>query len=124
MTSQVLIFVLISVTLSSSAQLAMKFGMSRPAIQAALAGNDTGATIWAVATSLGVIGGLTLYGLSMLFWLWILSKIDVSQAYPFVSLGFLVIMIFAHLFLGESLGAQRVVGTLFVLAGVFLVANT
>jgi len=47
----------------------------------------------------------------------------VSRAYPFVGLGFLITMSFGYLFLGEPLGLQKILGTLLVTAGVYLVAN-
>ena len=65
MSIHVLTYVFISVMLSASAQLCLKFGMSRPAVQLALAGNDTGVTVWTVATNVWVIGGLTFYGWEM-----------------------------------------------------------
>lgn len=101
----------------------MKYGMSRPAVQSALEGSDAVKILWTVGTNVGVIGGLTLYVMSMVFWLWVLSKVEVSQAYPFVSLGFLMIMVFSYLFLGESLGPQKIIGTLLVLTGVVLVSR-
>lgn len=116
-------FVLLSVTLSASAQLVMKYGMSRPAVQTALEGGDLFKILWTVGTSVGVVGGLSLYVGSMVFWLWVLSKIEVSKAYPFVSLGFLIIMVFSYFFLGESLSPQKLIGTLLVVAGVVLVAR-
>lgn len=123
MTIQLFGFVLISVTLSALAQIAMKFGMSRPGVQAALGGGDTIGMVWSVGTSPGVVGGISLYVLSVFFWLWVLSKVDVSLAYPFVSLGFLLTMLFGWLVLGESLAPAKILGTLLVCAGVFLVAR-
>ena len=123
MTIQLFGFVLISVTLSALAQIAMKFGMSQPGVQAALGGGDAIRMVWSVGTSPGVIGGISLYVLSVFFWLWVLSKVDVSLAYPFVSLGFLLTMLFGWLVLGESLVPAKVIGTVLVCAGVALVAR-
>ena len=123
MSFQTLSIVLVSVTLSALAQVSMKFGMSRPGVQAALGGTDIAPMIWSVVTSATVIGGIALYVISVGFWLWVLSKTDVSQAYPLVSLSFLLTTFFAYLFLGESVGATRIIGTVLVLAGVYLVAR-
>lgn len=123
MTVQLLGFVLISVTLSALAQIAMKFGMSQPGVQAAMGATDTMRMIWSIVTSPGVVGGVSLYVLSVFFWLRVLSKIDVSLAYPFVSLGFVLTMMFGWLILGESLGPLKIIGTLLVCGGVFLLAR-
>jgi drug/metabolite transporter (DMT)-like permease len=110
MSFQTLSIVLISVTLAALGQVSMKFGMSRPGVQAALGGTDLTQITWSIATSPAVIGGISLY--------------VVSQAYPLASLGFLVTAVFAYLFLGESLGASRIIGTVLVLSGVYLVARS
>lgn len=123
MTMKLALFVLTSVVLSALAQITMKFGMSRPTVQSVFHGSDRIDLIWTVGTSPGVLGGLALYVLSVVFWLTVLARLDVSQAYPFVGLGFLITMTFGFLFLGEPLGLQKVVGTALVAAGVFLVAK-
>lgn len=123
MTIQLLGFVLLSITLSALAQVSMKFGMSRPGVQSAIEQAELVPIVWSVATSIGVVGGLMLYGISVSSWLWVLSKVDVSRAYPFVSLGFVLTMVFAYLFLGESLTPAKIIGTLLVCSGVFLLAR-
>jgi multidrug transporter EmrE-like cation transporter len=67
--------------------------------------------------------GLTCYGASMLFWLYVLTKVDVSRAYPFVGLGFIGTMLFAYYFLNEPITAQKIVGTFLVVSGVVLLAR-
>jgi len=65
--------------------------------------------------------GLALYGFSMLFWLKTLSQIELSVAFPFLSLNFLGILLAARFHLGERMGASRLLGATLVLAGVVLV---
>src|ERR1700694_500122 len=79
--------ILLSVTISALAQLCLKIGMSSPLIQQAISSSVSGA-IYAVASSPAVLGGLTLYGLGAIIWLSVLARIDVSIAYPFVSISF------------------------------------
>lgn len=116
-------FLLISVSLSALAQIVMKYGMSAPTIQTAFHGADRLTLAWSIGSSPGVLAGLALYVLSVAFWLHVLAKLDVSQAYPFVGLGFLITMLFGFLFLGEPLSMQKVLGTALVATGVFLVAK-
>lgn len=120
---KLIVFVLTSVVLSAMAQITMKFGVSRPTVQDAFHGSSKVDLIWAIGTSPGVLGGLALYVLSVVFWLTVLARLDVSQAYPFVGLGFLITMTFGFLFLGEPLGFQKLVGTTLVAAGVYFVAK-
>ena len=119
----VLSLILASVTMSAVAQIALKYGMSSPIVQANLnAGLERIAPL--IAANPFVWAGLTLYGVGALLWLGVLAQIDVSQAYPYVGLGFLLTMVFGVALLGESISAMRLVGTLLVVAGVVLVSRT
>lgn len=119
----VLSLILASVTMSAVAQIALKHGMSSPIVQANLnAGLERIAPL--IAANPFVWAGLTLYGVGALLWLGVLAQIDVSQAYPYVGLGFLLTMVFGVALLGESISAMRLVGTLLVVAGVVLVSRT
>ncbi len=69
-----------------------------------------------------MFGGLFLYGLSAVVWLFVLARLDVSVAYPFVALGFLVTMALGCLLFGEAFTVRKVLGTLIVMLGVYLVA--
>ena len=74
---------LLCVLMSSAAQLAMKLGLR--------GGDAAGSVAGTYAHALGsplVWLGLALYGLSAALWIWVLSRLDVSLAYPLVSLGF------------------------------------
>lgn len=119
----VLGLILLSVTLSAVAQVILKYGMAALATREAMAAGGIHA-FTTILTNLYVIGGLALYGLGMVFWLGVLSRVDVSQAYPFVGLGFLLTMAFGILLLGEPFSVGRAAGTLMVLAGVLLVARS
>ncbi len=123
MTWNILLLIFLSVTISAVAQIALKHGMSSTPVQQALVQGGAEA-LHGVAKSLFVWLGLALYGVGALLWLGVLARVDVSQAYPFVGLGFLLTMIFGVFLLGEAFSMMRAIGTLLVLAGVILVAKT
>ncbi|SIT43523.1 conserved membrane hypothetical protein [Paraburkholderia piptadeniae] len=77
-----------------------------------------------IATQLPIIGGLACYVLSVVVWIVGLSRVDVSIAYPMLSLGYVVNAIAAWYLFGEVLSAQRLVGIGVILVGVFLVARS
>ena len=54
-------------------------------------------------TNIPLLGGLTCYGLSMIFWLYVLSQMELSKAYPMVSLGYVFAMLLGYFLLDESL---------------------
>ena len=55
-----------------------------------------------------------LYGLGALVWLSVLSRVQVSLAYPFVSISFLITTALAVAFMGEPLTRPMVIGTLLI----------
>jgi len=122
MTILTLSFILISVFLSVVAQILLKHGMSNSSVQTALGSDALSAGI-AIFTNISVVSGLAAYVSSAGIWLLVLSKVDVSKAYPFVGIGFIGTMMFAYWFLNEPLTLTKVVGTLLVLAGVLLISQ-
>lgn len=77
-----------------------------------------------LATQLPIIGGLSCYVLSVVVWIIGLSRVDVTIAYPMLSLGYVINAIGAWYFLGEMLSAQRLVAITVILLGVALLARS
>lgn len=67
---------------------------------------------------------LAAYGLSVVVWLVGLSRVPVSQAYPMLSMGYVLNIGLAWWLLGEVPNVQRIVGTGVIVAGVVLVARS
>jgi len=61
---------------------------------------------------------------SVAAWILGLSRVDVSIAYPMLSIGYVVNAVAAWYLFGESLTAQKLIGIAFIVAGVFLVARS
>lgn len=124
MNTQTLALILVSVALSSSAQILLKLGMSTPAMGTALASGDPRVLALGVAMSPWVIAGLSCHAAAAAVWLLVLARVDVSMAYPFIGLGFVSVMLIGRLLFGDELGVTRVAGTLMVVAGVVLIARS
>jgi len=71
-----------------------------------------------------IAGGLACYVVSVAVWILGLSRVEVSIAYPMLSVGYIVNAVAAQYLFGESLTAQKLVGIAFIVAGVFLVARS
>lgn len=115
--------ILISVSLSAGSQLILKLGITAPEVQRALAeGPSIPRVALAIASSPLVIAGLGCFGLSAMFWLFVLAKLDASLAYPCVALGIVITVCAGHFLLGETVSALRVAGIAIIVAGVLIVA--
>jgi drug/metabolite transporter (DMT)-like permease len=118
-----LVLILATVTASACAQLALKLGMSSTAVAAAIPQGGKALIVAVVASPL-VWVGLVIYGSSVAVWLWILSKVDLSLAYPFVGISFIVVMVFGIFLLNETVSPLRLIGTLLIALGCVLVARS
>lgn len=71
-----------------------------------------------------IISGFFSAFLASLAWMATMTRLDLNYAYPFMSLAFVIVMVFSVVFLGESLTWQRVVGTAMIVGGLIVVART
>ncbi len=124
MNLKLLFLTLSSVTLSSLAQLLLKSGMSNERIQNSLTHGKPLEAAWQIGLNFKIVGGLSLYALGAVVWLLVLSKIDVSVAYPFVGLGFILTLLFGWLILHEPVTIFRFTGAIIVAFGVYLVSQS
>lgn len=115
--------ILVGVLLNAAAQLLLKEGMRRV---------GTFAFAWSNAWPVGlqvagngyVLAGLSLYAISVVVWLLVLSRVPVSFAYPMLSIGYIVNAIAGHYLFGETVSSLRLAGIFVIVAGVFLVARS
>jgi drug/metabolite transporter (DMT)-like permease len=119
MNRSTLLLIIVSVCLSAAAQVLLKGGVA-----GRLGGNaDFLGGLLQVLVTPAVVGGLALYALGAIIWLYVLARVDVSYAYPFVGLGFILTMTFGWAVYAEVISAARIVGTCLVAVGVLLIAR-
>ncbi len=117
------VIAILSIALSVVAQFCLKAGMSDNETKEALIQPLTFHTALTVLLNKYVLGGFLLYGLGAIIWLEVLSKWDVSKAYPLVGLGFVFTVSIGFL-IGEQVTALRMIGVVLICVGVFIVARS
>ena len=75
-------------------------------------------TLFTVLFDPFVFSGLVATFVSGLCWMATMSKLEIGYAYPFTSLGFVLVVLLSALFFGESLNAWRIWGVILIVAGV------
>ncbi len=109
--------ILFGVLLNAAAQLLLKAGVSPlGALSVELA--QLPATLLRVAVQWPILAGLGCYVVSVGVWILALSRVDVSVAYPMLSLGYVVNALAAAALFGEVLSPGRWVGMALILGGV------
>lgn len=120
--SLALIYILIGVLAGAAGEILLKHGMNQiGAITLSL--HDILPVLWRIGTNPFVIGGLALYVGGLVFWLAALSRVDLSYAYPFASLSYIIMLLASWQLLGETITPTRMIGTLIIAIGVLVVAR-
>ncbi|MBN2125963.1 MAG: EamA family transporter [Deltaproteobacteria bacterium] len=112
--------ILLGVFLNAGAQIALKKGMLNVGPFAFSLENVVTVGI-KVALNPFVMTGLACYAVSVVVWLMVLSRVEVSYAYPLLSVGYIVTAFAGRSLFGENLGPVRWIGILVLCAGVYLV---
>ncbi len=116
-------FIFTGICLNAIAQLLLKAGTN--AVGAIhLTADNWFATGVKLATQVPILGGLSCYVISVLVWIIGLSRVDVTIAYPLLSLGYIINAIGAWYFLGEVVTLQRLLAITVIIVGVALLARS
>ncbi len=71
-----------------------------------------------------LLSGVASFGLALAAYSYVLSKMNLSIAYPIMtSVGFVIVVLFSTLFLSEKLVALQILGIALIIAGVWLIAH-
>ena len=118
----ILLLITLTALLNTAAQISLKTGMMRIG-EFSFTWDNLTPTLFKVALSPWIIFGLTIYLLSVLTWLMVLSRTPVSIAYPMSSVAYIVSSVAAFYLWGEDLNPVRIAGILIILLGVYMVAK-
>ena len=79
---------------------------------------------WKLATEPHIVGGLGCYVISVVVWVMALSRVEVSIAYPLLSVGYVVNALAAWYLFGEAITPMRLIGIGVIIIGVCLVTRS
>ena len=118
------LLVLLGMVLNVGAQVALKFASTGPTGAA-----TTGETFsiladpWRLATNPWFIFGLVLYAVSVINWVVVLGRLDLSVAYPLMSVGYILTLILGAWLFHEPISATRISGVVVIMVGVILITR-
>ena len=122
MSLTVFLLVLSGVLLNAIAQLFLKAGTNSIG-DLFVPGTELLKSIFRIVFEPYIIAGLFCYVLSVGIWIVALSKVEVSIAYPMLSIGYVVNAIAAWYLFGEIITVQKMVGIFTIIVGVYIVAK-
>ena len=114
-----IIIIIIGVVFAAIGQVSWKLGMNQAGQISAM----NLAYISSVLLNPYVLLGFVMYGLSTVFWLIALSKRELSFVYPFISLTYILVLVLSSMVLKESIGINKIAGTLAIIAGLVIISR-
>ncbi len=115
--------ILFGVLLNAMAQLLLKAGTNAVG-HFEFASSNIVPVATRVALEPHIVAGMTCYAISLVVWIMGLSRVEVSIAYPLLSLGYVIGALGAWALFGEALNPARVAGIGVIIVGVFLIARS
>lgn len=116
-------FILFTVMTNAAAQLMLKQGMTN--LSAAITAQDNIILkLLMIVFQPWVFFGLVMFVVSMASHMYVLSKVDISFAFPFLSLAYVAVAVLAWQLFGEELGAFKIAGIAFICVGTVLIAQS
>lgn len=121
-----LALILISVFLAAVAQLTLKHGMNLVTDNGhdPISLRDPTGTATRIASDVWVWVGLFTFAVSAAVWLLVLGRTQLSFAYPFASMTYVIILLFDRFALEQPVSPLRWAGVACIVAGIVLVSRT
>jgi multidrug transporter EmrE-like cation transporter len=116
------LIILLGVLLNATAQLSLKAGTNAIGVINVVPGR-TLSLLGTLAVQPWILVGLACYVVSVAAWIVALSRVNVSVAYPMLSIGYVVNAIAARYLLGEVLTFTRLLGMAVIICGVFIISR-
>ena len=117
------VLLVIAILLSTTGELLLKRGISMVGVLHLTPAEFFPLLIKAF-TNIYVLAGFALIFGGSIFWLAVLSRVELSWAYPMLSLGYVLVVIESWLLLNEAVTPMRLVGVLVICLGVFIVSRS
>ena len=115
--------IMLGVTLNAIAQLLLKAGTNAVG-HFAFTKENILPIGWQFATEPHIMTGIACYVTSLVIWIMALSRVEVSIAYPMLSIGYVINAIAAWYLFGEALSVSRLIGIGVIIIGVYIVSRT
>ena len=113
------LLVVLSVTMTTMGQIFQKLGAVR--IKEEM---GAGKTVLAAAMNIHIFLGVGALGLGAFLWLIVLSRMELSLAYPMMSLGYVLVTVASRYFFKEEIPTHRYIGIATIIMGIVLISRS
>lgn len=118
-----ILLILFSISIAVAGQILIKIGINHIGIVNFSNLDALKQLFFGVIKSPLVISGLFLYVISAAIWLVVLSAVDLSFAYPFIGLTYVMVLILSRFILKEDVNLIRWAGAIIITIGVIVISR-
>jgi multidrug transporter EmrE-like cation transporter len=115
------VYVVVSILLGSAGQILMKLGTTKVDLNTQ---ESLLLKMLHLFTTPGVVFGLMCYGISTVFWILGLTKLPLSQAYPMIAGGYVIVFLLSIFIFKEAISLPKIGGLALITVGVLIIART
>ena len=116
-------YILLSISFAVCSQLIIKWKMSSFSFNNYETMIDKFAFAFSMLLNPYIILSIIFTLLSGISWMIVMTKFEISYAYPFTILGLIFVTVFSVLFFGESINIYKVFGILLIVSGIFVISK-
>ncbi|HIF9343110.1 TPA: EamA family transporter [Photobacterium damselae] len=116
--------IILSVFFSSSSQLLLKKGAETLIVPSTISIESIYRLSINVLSNFYLVGGVLFQVIALLVWIYVLKKVDVSYAYPFISLGFVFVIFMGYFIYNEPINIVKLLGCLIICIGVYTLSKS
>jgi multidrug transporter EmrE-like cation transporter len=113
-----LVFLFSSVLMGACGQILLKCGVNRLG-QVILGWPEILNTLFQIFTNIWIVTGIMFFVSSMILWIKVISTMELSKAYPTVSLSYIIVFILSVFLFSETVTPDKIIGLILVSAGVY-----
>jgi multidrug transporter EmrE-like cation transporter len=117
------LFIILTVVFAVSSQLIIKWQMSQYSFSSANTIFEKFYYALGLLQNPFILSSIALTLLSGLSWMIAMSKFEISYAYPYTSLGFILVLLFSHIFFNEPITVYKFFGVLLIVVGIFIISR-
>lgn len=117
-----LYLILLSVFLGAIGQVLVKYGAQKTDL--IFTNGQIISTLVSMIKNAPLMSGIIIYGISFLIWIKVLNKVELSFAYPMVSIGYVIVMLFSYFLFKENITPLRIAGVAFIIIGVIFISRS
>lgn len=118
-----IMYLIVCIVINVMGQSSIKYG-TRTAGELTLSFSELGSFFAVFFRQPFILLGIFLYAIGAMFWVGVLSRTDLSFAYPMLSISYVLILLISWKFFGEVITVYRLIGIVLICAGLTFLAKS